>query len=226
MFEIFGALLGGAYLLHKTSQDKYNHKMFQRRLDSAERIRSMVSSWDYESQLRSKFFYTLSPDIENGTIKLTEELHEKIWNDVIETRKNVMYNIIPESDMIYIFGETWKEWFDSLDIDYNSLKDTHRFQMDGAFGSVWELIFNVWLSMHGYIGTEHTYHGYQFMHGMVGILHENREGIATRACEIIERNINNKHPNIDGLKLYVGSVHKMNLLWKYESEEFISHRIW
>ena len=226
MFEIFGALFGGAWLLHKFTNEKLASKAFDRRFQTTEAIRKSVSDWEFERELRSKFFYILPPDIENGTVTLTPEIHEKIWNNVLETRDNVIHNIIPSSDMEFVFGENWEEWFEQLPVDYNSLKNTYESNLFGEFGGIWEVVFNIWLSEQGYIGYWHTYHGYQYKMDIVGVLHNDRISVATRACQIIERNILEKHNNDEGLKLYVHNGADYELIWKYEFPDSIGNRLW
>ncbi len=226
MFEIFGALFGGAYLLSKFTSEKSKSRAFERRFQATKAIRETVSDMSFESTLRSKFFYTLSPDIENGTIKFTPELHEQIWSGVLETRNDVIHNNIPESDMRFVFGKNWEEWFEQLPVDYNSLQNQYEYGYDGKFGSIWEVVFNIWLSMCGYIGHHHTNDGYQYKLDIVGVLHDDRIGVAARACQIIERNILEKHNNDERFKLYVCSGADYKLVWEYEYSEFLGNRLW
>ncbi len=226
MFEIFGALFGGAWLLHKFTSEKSASKSFDRRFQITEAIRKSVSDWDFERELRKKFFYILPPDVENGTIKLTQELHEKIWNDALEMRNNVIHNIIPASDMEFVFGENWEEWFEQLPEEYDWLRNQYEWAFDGKFGGIWEVVFNIWLSMQGYIGHHHTNDGYQYKMDIVGVLHDDRIRVATRACQVIERNILQNYNNDEGFKLYVCSGADYKLVWKYEYAGFLGARLW
>ncbi len=226
MFEIFGALFGGAWLLHKFTSEKSASKAFDRRFQTIEAIRKSVSDWEYEREMRSKFFYILPPDIQNGTIKLTPELHEKIWNDVLEMRDNVVHNIIPAKDMEFVFGENWEEWFEQLPEEYDWLRNQYESAFGGKFGGIWEVVFNIWLSMQGYIGYWHTYRGYNYKHDIVGVLHDDRIRVATRACQVIERNIRKRYNNDEGFKLYVHDGADYKLIWKYEFPDSIGNRLW
>ena len=226
MFEFFIALFGGAYILNKLSGEKTNHKIAQRKLDRAESIRELLYDFEVERQYREKFFYKLPIDVENGTLPFTNELYESLIENVLKTRDDVIHNIIPESDMIYVFGENWDEWFKSRPTDFDSLQEPASSWTFPHFQNIWDVVFNIWFSMNGFLTYDHTFSGYNFMMDIQGVLHKDRIKVASRACEVIERNINEKKPGIYGLKLYTSSTQGSKLVWQYESPDFIGDRLW
>ena len=225
MFEIFGALLGGGYLLYKYTSDKHSNKAFKRQQASKAAIRKKVSDLVKECEMREKMFYTLPRDVENGTVKLTPELHQKLKDDVINMRYDIIHNIIPTKDMEYVFGEDWENIFMSYPTDYESLRDLDSSNFMAKFGDIWEIVFNIWFSTYGYIAYDHTDSGYRYKMGIRGVPHEDTIQVASRACQIIERNLLEKYDN-DGFKLYVSSIDDSKLIWEYESPEFIGNRLW
>lgn len=225
MFEIFGALLGGGYLLHKYTSDKHSHKEFERKYASKAAIREKVSDLVKECEMRERMFYIFPRDVQNGTVKLTPELHQKLKDDVINMRYDIIHNIIPTEDMEYVFGEDWENIFMSYPTDYESLRDLNSSNSMAEFGDIWEIVFNIWFSTYGYITYSHTILGYRYKMGIRGVPHEDRIQVASRACQIIERNLLQKYDN-DGFKLYVDSGDSSKLIWKYEFPEFIGNRLW
>lgn len=91
-----------------------------------------------------------------------------------------------KEQFIYIFGEEWKAGIYDLELSYQY-----------AFEDGYDLALNVWLSKQGYISWMGFHAG-----GYKRPIEDNRdnERVITRATEIIEANMQAKHPDLD-LKL-------------------------
>src|SRR5699024_6699163 len=101
----------------------------------------------------------------------------------------------------FLYGNGWKD------------------RIVGVFGfqHTNNVIWNIWLSKHGYLDTWFSWRGYEYAVRMEGLeTAEEFKNVPLRACKVIERNIQKAHPDIP-LRLFAyrqsdGSSH---LKWEY-----------
>lgn len=201
MFEIFGALFGGAYLFGKVASDKSAHRAAQARHNEFETIYNAITNHELESKLSCSLYYKFPQDIKCGLAELTEERHNEICKSVIDMRNHVIHDIIPREDMEYVFGADWESYFKRVPTNYNALKDSETLWY---WGSVWDIVLNIWLSTKGFASWKHITEGYRIRGSVPYIMDDDVPGVTRRACDVIARNVRNHHPELSGLGLHLG----------------------
>lgn len=182
MFELFGALFGGAYILGKLGSDNYHKEQSEAKRQKFQQIKRQLTASRLEWDMRVRMSFNQRASYE----KITE---------VLKARAE-MVSEVNEDDMAYVFGNDWREIFDRKGVPY--LADS----MGGGyfpecFQYIHEVAFNLWLSQKGYISEFHADCGYSAQIILKGLKDEEqgrRYGITDRAVEVIQRNIHKEHP--------------------------------
>ena len=201
MFEIFGALFGGAYLLGKAASDKSAHRSAQDWGSNYKMIYDTITNPSIEKKLADSLYYKFPQDILCGLAELTAERHNEICQSVINTRNYVIHEIIPSKDMEYVFGKDWESYFEKVPTDYDALQEPKTMSY---WGGVWDIVLNIWLSTKGYASWQHVSHGYYITGSVPYIMNDDVPRVTQRACDVIARNVREHHPELSGIGLHTG----------------------
>lgn len=106
--------------------------------------------------------------------------------DKSESYREEMLNEISE-DLEFIYGKDWRKNFDFPPVGRPHQIYVFHGYSGAIVASPWTLAFNVWLSHFGRIN--HSSNGYQFRC--------DHEDVVLRALDVIERNIKEKHPELN-----------------------------
>lgn len=184
MFEIFGALFGGAYLIHKIGSENAIKQDNDARMQRFNMRRNQVTNSNLEWEWREKMSFRTNAKY--GEITKALKAREQMVSEV------------SEKDMAYVFGLDWKELFAKKPLAYLSTQLPGC--DDGCFKCIHEVAFNLWMSQKGYIVAHHCSHsGYSAKHIIDGLPDNQqgrRYGITSRAIKVIERNVKRKHPDL------------------------------
>ena len=181
MFEIFGALFGGAYLMYKVGSDNARKQESEARYNKYRQIQQRVTNSDLEWKMRTK----MSFKYRDSTEKIMKALSER----------DKMVSEVSEKDMEYVFGSDWRELFAQKPLPY--LADQLPSYTPECFHYIHEVAFNLWMSQKGYIVGDHCAKGYSAKCIITGLPDEQqgrRYGITDRAVEVILRNVQKYHP--------------------------------
>ena len=196
MFEILAAIFGSAHLANKVIGDKIGHYEANRKYNTIQQKRDLIINNGLEEGMKKKLFFVVPPDVRLGDMDLTPEMEEKMLREIIEFRQKTIDSLIPESDLQFVFGDSWKELLTTalgesiVDVPFSS-----------TLFSIWDVILNLLLSELGVVPFRNAYEGYSFGRGIKYIPFEERFDVAHRAFSIIGRNIRNKYPTVSGLNI-------------------------
>lgn len=177
MFAFFVAFFGVIYLVGRCAWEKSLDRAIEAREKRYREIINKLTDNELESQMRSKMNckkpYYSSP---------AYEISKKVRWDMLRE--------IPNEDLIYVFGANWEAIFTKERV-YLPYASSGIYE---AFGSIWEVAFNIWLSSKNLISSRHTsyYHTRFVIRGLPEEMDKTQ--VALKACKIIERNIQKKHP--------------------------------
>ena len=176
MFAFFAALFGGAYLAGRSIRDAALDSAIEARNKRYREIVNNLTDDKLEYQMR-------------GEMDWKRRYGAPPLSDVMEKRWKMLREI-PNQDLTYVFGENWEAMFtkERVFLPYSTGGITD------AFGSIWEIAFNLWLSQKNLISSRHTsYYNTRFI--IYGLPEEmSKTQVSLRACKIIERNIQKTHP--------------------------------
>ena len=122
-----------------------------------------------------------------------------------------------KDDLKYIFGESWKREMERAmfgkQYSYQFFKECCHSSVPGTFQSVLQIPYEVWISKQGLSCRE------AFNYSGIGELvsgSEKDKGIALRALETIEKNLQNCHPDLE-LRLRTDTTqnHSYKLVWEH-----------
>lgn len=166
ILSFFVALFGGAYYIGRYSLEKADKR-------SAEKERN--------------FRNTLSGII--TAPRSISESGEKLFSDIDTAIQTIDDEI--RDDIRFIFGDEWKEIFKSFGRPAPLRMDIY---MD-SFDNILNIAFRVWLSKRGYVNS--TFRDCEKINpyfGIKGVPLSRRSEIAIKACYILEKNIQQTHP--------------------------------
>lgn len=116
-----------------------------------------------------------------------------------------------QDDIEEIFGEEWKSLFSKYEYC-----PSHLYKLFGdGFCYLWNLVFEVWLSNHGYIPGSRIRYDIKFCIREAELEGLDWKPINLKACKIIERNMQATHPDLT-MKLWVAWDTKPTVLeWEH-----------
>lgn len=176
MFAFFAALFGGAYLAGRSIRDAALDSAIEARNKRYREIVNNLTDDKLEYQMR-------------GEMDWKRRYGAPPLSDVMEKRWKMLREI-PNEDLVYVFGANWEAIFTKERV-YLPYASSGIYE---AFGSIWEVAFNMWLSSKNLISSRHTsyYHTRFVIRGLPEEIDKTQ--VALKACKIIERNIQKKHP--------------------------------
>lgn len=176
MFELFAALFGGAFLAGRSIRNAALDSLIEARWKEYRRIVDELTKGTLEGQMRDKMEWK-----RRYGCPTYDEVQKVRWD---------MLREIPNEDLVYVFGANWEAIFTKERV-YLPYASSGIYE---AFGSIWEVAFNMWLSSKNLISSRHTsYYHIRFV--IRGLPEEmDKTQVALKACKIIERNIQKKHP--------------------------------
>lgn len=176
MFELFAALFGGAFLAGRSIRNAALDSLIEARNKRYREIVDELTKGTLEGQMRDKMEWK-----RRYGCPTYDEVQKVRWD---------MLREIPNEDLVYVFGANWEAIFTKERV-YLPYASSGIYE---AFGSIWEVAFNMWLSSKHLISSRHTsyYHTRFVIRGLPEEIDKTQ--VALKACEIIERNIQKKHP--------------------------------
>lgn len=176
MFELFAALFGGAFLAGRSIRNAALDSLIEARNKRYREIVDELTKGTLEGQMRDKMEWK-----RRYGCPTYDEVQKVRWD---------MLREIPNEDLVYVFGANWEAIFTKERV-YLPYASSGIYE---AFGSIWEVAFNMWLSSKNLISSRHTsYYHIRFV--IRGLPEEmDKTQVALKACKIIERNIQKKHP--------------------------------
>lgn len=176
MFEFFAALFGGAFLAGRSIRDSAMVSAAEARRKRYREIVDKLEDQILENQMRGKLDW--------------KKPHNSYSYEQAQKARWDMLREIPNRDLVYVFGENWEEIFkkERVFLPYSTGGVTD------AFGSIWEIALNLWLSGKHIICSRHSaYYNTRFI--INGLPEEmDKTQVALKACKVIERNIQKKYP--------------------------------
>lgn len=176
MFELFAALFGGAFLAGRSIRNAALDSLIEARNKRYREIVDELTKGTLEGQMRDKMEWK-----RRYGCPTYDEVQKVRWD---------MLREIPNEDLVYVFGANWEAIFTKERV-YLPYASSGIYE---AFGSIWEVAFNMWLSSKNLISSRHTsyYHTRFVIRGLPEEMDKTQ--VALKACKIIERNIQKKHP--------------------------------
>ena len=176
MFELFAALFGGAFLAGRSIRNAALDSLIEARNKRYREIVDELTKGTLEGQMRDKMEWK-----RRYGCPTYDEVQKVRWD---------MLREIPNEDLVYVFGANWEAIFTKERV-YLPYASSGIYE---AFGSIWEVAFNIWLSSKNLISSRHTsyYHTRFVIRGLPEEMDKTQ--VALKACKIIERNIQKKHP--------------------------------
>lgn len=216
------AVLGILYFVIKCSGEKASLKGVKRNsnrvLDIAEQLSNRAFENEYYDKIReyAKRASRKSFEHEEDTIDVSQDPREQIIGEI-------------KDDLEYVFQENTEKAIDCFKeyMTYDKNKFLYgydwkdRIAGKSGFRHTNNVIWNIWLSKHGYLDYWYSFLGYQYATRMEGLeTAEEFKNVPLRACKVIERNIQKAHPDIP-LRIFAYERYKGTPgAWPHLSWEF------
>lgn len=198
MLSFFGGLFGGLYYAGRILNEKAEKKLYEKR------------RYDYQL-IDDQIKYPIGNSSEYEPPKNRDEF----W---------IMAESI-SGDLKYIFGDRWR-----TEINYPLISNYPAICMEyesrGIFTHPLQVVYEVWLSKKGKLSIlrQRRFH----LAGFVYANNEETRGIVLRACEIIEKNLQEAHPELPlRLRVKDGSEHLLE--WEHWTKNYngtLGRRLW
>lgn len=192
----FAALFGGAVLAGKSLVDSYRKESAEERWNKYRCINRKVTNSVLESQIHQQMC-----DSKEGRIQMLDEIEDELeeifgsnwrafyryyifnWSRGYDDNRNLIFTgyINPENEY-FLAG-------------YEGTFSEVMVSEIGGFLNIWNLACEVWMSKKGFIACGRN--KYNTMFGIRGCGDAERKAVATKACQIIERNLQNAHPDMN-----------------------------
>lgn len=126
-----------------------------------------------------------------------------------EEKARAMVELV-SNELQEVFGDKWRNLYNAY--RFNSRAFERACGNDG-FGNLWNLAFEILLSKHGYVPYfRHDKYGIKFI--IDGLDDGLREQCNLRACKIIEKNMQKKHPELN-IRLWESDVELNRIAWEH-----------
>lgn len=176
MWEIFGALFGGAYIAAKYNGDKSAKRAADRRFNSYLDIKNQLTNMSLESGMRSQMYW--GKPYAADTYRTSRAAIRKMESE------------IPEKDMEFVFGKDWEKLFYGKETPYIV------YVPNDYFHDIHEIAFNLWLASNKHIISTNHGSGYSIGREVKGLPERYQwQSVPLRACQVIERYIQEVYPN-------------------------------
>ena len=176
MWEIFGALFGGAYILGRVANDKANKRAADTRFNRYLGVKNRLTNLEIESRMRNEMHWGKPYAM------------DKYRTSKAAIRK--MESEIPKEDMEFVFGKDWERVFYAKEIPYIV------YGASDYFHDIHEIAFNMWLASNKHLISTNHASGYSIGREVKGIPMEQRRYVPLRACQVIEKHIQEVCPDV------------------------------
>ena len=127
-------------------------------------------------------------------------------------------------DLKYIFGNEWRTEI-NFPLIYNYSSICSECEYRGMFSHWVQIVYEVWLAKKGFLRQLRSGFNIASIHG---VSNEQNRGFALRACEMIEKNLQAAHPNLQ-LRLRLKNGTPYNLEWEHRVLSYngvLGRRLW
>lgn len=224
------AVLGILYFMIRCSGEKASMRAMKSHSNRVLGVSEQLANSAFEAEYFNKI-----REYEN---RISQKFISSYEDDTVDALQDPREQIIDEikDDLKYVFQENTEKAIDCFKgyMTYDKNKFLYGYdwkdRIAGASGfrHTNNVIWNIWLSKHGYLDYWYSFLGYQYAVRMEGLeTAEEFKNVPLRACKVIERNIQKTHPDIP-LRIFAYEQGKgtseawPHLSWEYTFDSYIT----